>query len=251
MLQISSLLLFLLLQPISLWSDSVAIVPTTNVQNCASIDHNIWDRLLNSFVDDNGNVNYIGFKKESGTLNQYLEQLGSNTVNEDWSREKKLTYYINLYNAATVKLILDNYPLASITDIPKPWDKKWIKYGGELISLGEIEHKILRKMNEPRIHFAINCASFSCPKLLNAAYTEDKLDKQLDMAAKAFINDPSHNVISENKVQLSRIFKWYKKDFEKNGSLILYLNQYLKSSISPDTKIEYIKYNWNLNESKQ
>ena len=250
MLRISTLLLFLLLQPASLWPDSVAIVPITNEQNCASLDHNIWDRLLNSFVDDNGNVNYIGFKKESGTLNRYLEQLGSNTVNEDWSREKKLTYYINLYNAATVKLILDNYPLASITDIPKPWDKKCIKYGGELISLGEIEHKILRKMNEPRIHFAINCASFSCPKLLNAAYTEDKLDKQLDMAAKDFINDPSRNIISENKVQLSRIFKWYKKDFEKNGSLISYLNQYLKSSISPDTKIEYIKYNWSLNEIK-
>jgi len=250
MLRISILLLFLLLQPISPWSDSVAIVPITNEQNCATLDHNIWDRLLNSFVDDNGNVNYIGFKKESGTLTRYLEQLGSNPVNEDWSREKKLTYYINLYNAATVKLILDNYPLASITDIPKPWDKKWIKYGGELISLGEIEHKILRKMNEPRIHFAINCASFSCPKLLNTAYTENKLDKQLDKAAKDFINDPSRNIISENKVQLSRIFKWYKKDFEKNGSLISYLNQYLKSSISPDTKIEFIKYNWSLNEIK-
>ena len=103
-------------------------------------------------------------------------------------------------------------------------------------------------MNEPRIHFALNCASFSCPKLLNEAYTEDKLDQQLDMAAKEFINDPSRNIISENKVQLSKIFKWYKKDFENNGSLISYLNQYLKFSISPDTNIEYIKYNWSLNE---
>lgn len=248
MLRISSFLIFLLLQPILFLLDSEEIVPISNDQICTNADHKSWDRLLNSFVDENGNVNYIGFKKESGTLNLYLNQLGSVTVNENWSREKKLTYYINLYNAATVKLILDNYPLTSITDIKKPWDKKWIKYGGEFISLGEIEHKILRKMNEPRIHFALNCASFSCPKLLNEAYTEDKLDQQLDMAAKEFINDPSRNIISENKVQLSKIFKWYKKDFENNGSLISYLNQYLKSSISPDTNIEYIKYNWSLNE---
>ena len=250
MLQLTSLLLFLLLQPIPLFSDASFLVPIPNEQTCAFADHKIWDQLLNSFVDENGDVNYSGFKKESETLNRYLEQLGSNTVNENWSKNKKLAYYINLYNAATVKLILDNYPLTSITDINKPWDKKWIKYDGEFISLGEIEHKILRKMNDPRIHFAINCASFSCPKLLNEAYTEDKLDKQLDKAAKDFINDPSRNIISENKLELSRIFKWYKKDFENNGSLIAYLNQYLESAINTDAKIEYVKYNWSLNEIK-
>lgn len=250
MLQISSLLLFLLLQPISLFSDSLFLVPIPNEQTCAIAEHKSWGQLLNRFVDEKGNVNYSGFKKESETLNRYLEQLGSNTVNENWSKNKKLAYYINLYNAATVKLILDNYPLRSITVIKKPWDKKWIKNNGELISLGQIEHKILRKMNEPRIHFAINCASFSCPKLLNEAYTEDKLEKQLQRAAKEFINDPSRNIISENEVKLSKIFKWYKKDFESNGSLKAYLNQYLKSSINPDTKIEYIKYNWSLNEIK-
>lgn len=250
MLQISYLILFFLFQPILLSSDTLVLVPITNEQICGEVDHKSWDRLLNSFVDDNGNVDYLGFKKESEALNQYLEQLGNNMVNENWSGEKKLAYYINLYNAATVKLILDNYPLASITDINKPWDKKWIKQGGELLSLGEIEHKILRKMNEPRIHFAINCASYSCPKLLNEAYTEDKLDKQLIKAAKDFVNDPSRNIISENKAELSKIFKWYKKDFENNGSLRVYLNQYLKSPINPDTKIEYLKYNWNLNEIK-
>jgi len=250
MLKISALLFFLLLQPISIFSDSSFLAQIPNEQTCAFVDHKSWDQLLNRFVEQNGNVNYRGFKKESETLNRYLEQLGSNTVNENWSKNKKLAYFINLYNAATIKLILDNYPLKSITDIKKPWDKKWIKYGGELISLGQIEHKILRKMDEPRIHFAINCASFSCPKLLNKAYTEDKLDKQLDRAAKDFINDPSRNILSENKVQLSKIFKWYKKDFESNGSLIAYLNQYVKSSINPDTKIEYIKYNWSLNEIK-
>ena len=250
MLQISYLFLFFLFQPILLSSDTLDLIPITSEQIYGEADHKSWDRLLHSFVDENGNVDYRGFKKESETLNRYLEQLGSNTVNENWSREKKLAYYINFYNAATVKLILDNYPLASIRDINKPWDKAWIKYGGEFISLGEIEHQILRKMNEPRIHFAINCASYSCPKLLNEAYTEGKLDKQLDKATKDFVNDLSRNKISENKVALSKIFKWYKKDFENNGSLIVYLNQYLKSSINPGAKIEYLKYNWSLNEIK-
>ncbi|MGB5458946.1 MAG: DUF547 domain-containing protein [Eudoraea sp.] len=250
MLQISYLFLFFLFQPILLSSDTLDLVPITSEQIYGEADHKSWDRLLHSFVDEKGNVDYRGFKKESETLNRYLEQLGSNTVSENWSREKKLAYYINLYNAATVKLILDNYPLASIRDINKPWDRAWIEYGGEFISLGEIEHQMLRKMNEPRIHFAINCASYSCPKLLNEAYTEGKLEKQLDKASKDFVNDPSRNKISENKVALSKIFKWYKKDFENNGSLKVYLNQYLKSSINPDAKIEYLKYNWSLNEIK-
>jgi len=179
MLQISYLFLFFLFQPILLSSDTLDLIPITSEQIYGEADHKSWDRLLHSFVDEKGNVDYRGFKKESETLNRYLEQLGSTTVSENWSREKKLAYYINIYNAATVKLILDNYPLASIRDINKPWDRAWIEYGGEFISLGEIEHQILRKMNEPRIHFAINCASYSCPKLLNEAYTEGKLEKQL------------------------------------------------------------------------
>ena len=250
MLQINLLLLFVFLQPIPTVKDATVLSSISMEQICGDVIHKSWDTMLKNFVDDKGNVDYQGFMKESETLNLYLEQLGSNTVNENWSREKKLAYYINLYNAATVKLILDNYPLASIKDINKPWDKAWIRYGGELISLGEIEHKILRKMNEPRIHFAINCASYSCPKLLNEAYTEGKLDNQLDKATKDFVNDPGRNIISENKVELSRIFKWYNKDFENNGSLVVYLNQYLKSSINPDVKIEYLKYNWSLNEIK-
>jgi len=213
-------------------------------------NHLMWEEVLIKYVDDSGNVNYKELTSDPGPLLGYLDHMSENPPAPTWTRADSLAYYINLYNAATVKLILNNYPLTSITDINKPWDKKWIKYGGELISLGEIEHKILRKMNEPRIHFAINCASFSCPKLLNEAYTEDKLHKQLDKVTKDFINDPSRNIISENKVELSKIFKWYKKDFENNGSLIAYLNQYLKSSINPDAKIEYIKYNWSLNETK-
>ncbi len=250
MLQISSLILIYFFQSLSLLPGLVVLEPIGKEQTNSEVIHKNWDTLLKKYVDVKGNVDYEGFKAESETLHQYLEQLGSYEVNENWSKEKKLAYYINLYNAATVKLILDNYPIASIMDINKPWGKAWIKQGRQLISLGEIEHNILRKMNEPRIHFAINCASISCPRLLNEAFTADRVEQQLATVTKEFINDPNRNIISANKIELSRIFKWYKKDFENHGSLVAYLNQYLKSPIDPDAKIDFLKYNWSLNEAK-
>ena len=103
-------------------------------------------------------------------------------------------------------------------------------------------------MNEPRIHFAINCASASCPKLLNIAYKADNIETLLEKATKDFISDSDKNKISKENVQLSKIFDWYKKDFTKNGSLIDYINQYCKFKIDSDAKIYYLDYDWNLNE---
>lgn len=253
MLRISLLLLLLLLQPLLLAKDALGLglVWVSTEQGRGEAIHKDWDNLLKIYVDEQGNVDYKGFKKELETLDRYLEQLGDYSIDENWSREKKLAYFINLYNAGTVKLILDNYPVESIKEIKRPWDKTLIRQGGELISLGKIEHKILRKMNEPRIHFAINCASYSCPKLLNQAYTEDKLEEQLNFVTKDFINDTSRNIFSETKIELSKIFKWYQKDFEYEGSLIAYLNQYSKSYINPKVKIEYLNYNWSLNETRK
>jgi hypothetical protein len=114
--------------------------------------------------------------------------------------------------------------------------------------LGEIEHKILRKMNEPRIHFAINCASFSCPNLANEAYTEDKLEQQLTHVTKRFINDNSKNTIATNKADISQLFDWFSGDFKKNGSVIDFINKYSKVQINAKAKISYKEYNWNLNE---
>lgn len=251
MLRISLLLLLCLIQPKLLLKETKGLVSVCKNQSSVEAVHKDWDNLLKTYVDEKGNVDYMGFKKELETLDKYLEQLGNFSIDENWSREKKLAYFINLYNAATVKLILDNYPVESIKDINRPWDKAWIRQGGELVSLGKIEHKILRKMDEPRIHFAINCASYSCPKLLNQAFTEDKLEQQLDLVTNDFINDSDRNILSEKKIELSRIFKWYQKDFENEGSLIAYLNQYSKSYINPDVKIDYLNYNWSLNEIKK
>jgi hypothetical protein len=114
--------------------------------------------------------------------------------------------------------------------------------------LEEIEHEILRKMNEPRIHFAINCASFSCPNLSNEAFVDIKLEKQLDVAAKAFVNDKTKNTIQQESIEISKIFDWFSGDFKSNGSIVDYLNQYSTIKISKKAKIKFKEYNWSLND---
>lgn len=214
-----------------------------------SLDHSTWNTLLSKNVSSSGKVNYKAFKANQSELDKYLNHLSSNAPNSSWSSNEKLAYWINAYNAFTVKLIIDNYPLKSITDLDKPWDKKFISIGGKEYSLNDIEHNILRKeFNDPRIHFGIVCASYSCPQLLNKAYTANSVNTLLDIQAKRFINDKTRNVISPTKVQLSEIFNWFKDDFTKQGSIIDYINKYSVISVNADADISYLKYSWALNE---
>ena len=209
--------------------------------------YNLWDSLLSRHVDSKGNVDYKAFKDQEEDLEAYLQAMAEYIPDKNWSKAKTLAFYINLYNAATVNLIIKNYPIKSIRDIKNPWGKKIVPQNGRVLSLGEIEHDILRKMDDPRVHFAINCASVSCPKLNNVAYSEKNLEEQLEKVSKEFILDPTKNIISKDSVVLSKIFKWYKKDFETKGSVLEYLNNYLNTPIAGDVKIAYLKYDWNLN----
>lgn len=213
------------------------------------IDHAPWDSLLKKHVQENGLVDYKGFLKDRDKLIPYLEMLSKNPPKEEWSHAELLAYYINTYNAYTVYLIINNYPVKSIKDISSPWTKAFIPVGDRQLSLGGIENSILRKMNEPRIHFAINCASYSCPNLLNEAFSAEKMEQQLEKVSLAFINGDK-NRISKNAAALSHIFKWYKKDFVVNGEkdLIAYINQYSAVKINASAKISFIEYDWNLNE---
>ena len=218
--------------------------------------HEQWTNLLQKHVNPDGWVNYDGFIKDSLQLNNYLQQIESNYPNEkNWSREQILAYWINAYNAYTVQIVIRNYPVASIKDI-KPgvaflnsvWDIKFITIEGEQLDLNNIEHNILRKMNEPRIHFAVNCASYSCPKLLNTAYEAATIDNQLNQQAIDFINDPKRNVITAEKADVSSIFNWFTGDFTIDGSLKDFLNKYSKVPITENTGINFLEYNWNLNK---
>ena len=127
----------------------------------------------------------------------------------------------------------------------KPWDLQWIKIGDKTYSLNDVEHKILRpKFNDPRIHFAVNCAAKSCPKVWNRAWTEENIEGALEKLTKSFINNKSHNQIAKDQVKLSKIFEWYRDDF---GVLISFLNKYSPIKISSNAKIAFNDYDWKLN----
>lgn len=228
--------------------------------NSKPIEHGAWTDLLQKHVSDQGNVNYAAFVQDSLALNDYLQTLQTNHPNENnWSKNEQLAYWINAYNAFTVKLICDNYPVKSIKDIGSgpnipfvntPWDIKFIKIEDQTYDLNDIEHGIIRgNFAEPRIHFAVNCASVSCPALLNKAFEAATLDTQLDKVARSFINNPAKNSIKENQVQLSKIFSWFSGDFtQKAESVSAFINQYAEQKIPDDASLEYLDYDWNLNE---
>ena len=216
--------------------------------NAQPADHSLWTDVLQTYVSDKGSVDYKDLQNNKFILNSYLKVLRANTPNYAWSIDAKKAYWINAYNAFTVQLILENYPLKSIKDLRRPWDQCFIEIDGEKITLNTIEHEILRPMGDPRIHFAIVCASKSCPKLLNYAYESETLDQQLDHVTKMFINDPSRNSISQSNVKISKIFKWFKTDFPKSEAFIVFLNNYSTIKILAKAEIDYLNYSWNLNE---
>ncbi|WP_298237789.1 DUF547 domain-containing protein [uncultured Algibacter sp.] len=235
--------------PILPETEEIIAVDKTTVNKTEISNHSSYNALLYKYVSNEGNVNYDALKKDDAkSLRDYIVSLGKNLPNESWSKEEKLAFWINAYNALTIDLILRNYPINSIKDIKDPWDQRLWKFGKKWYNLNDIEHQILRKMNEPRIHFAIVCASFSCPKLQNEAFTAINLEKQLTSATKEFLNDSKRNQIGANSIKLSKIFQWFAKDFKQDGSLIVFLNLYSDIKISPNAKKRFMDYNWNLNE---
>ncbi|WP_411893389.1 DUF547 domain-containing protein [Winogradskyella sp. A2] len=210
-------------------------------------DHARWHKILQKHVSENGKVDYLGIKN-SMDLDVYIDMITHTMPNDTWTKSEKLAYWINAYNALTIDLILRNYPIKSIKDIKDPWGQRFWQFGDKWLNLNYIEHNILRKMDEPRIHFAIVCASDSCPKLLNEAYTASDSESQLTKATKDFLNDKSKNEINSNSLKLSKIFKWFANDFKQNGSLIDFLNKYSEITISENAKKSYKDYNWELND---
>jgi hypothetical protein len=144
----------------------------------------IFNSLLQKHVDKQGNVDYKGLKTDEATLNTYIDYLAATSPEKSWSVNKQKAFWINAYNAYTIQLILDNYPLKSITKIKKKgktaWKIPFAKVGNEVYTLDHIEHKILRKdVFDPKIHVGVNCASISCPKLANIAFTEEIIEAEL------------------------------------------------------------------------
>jgi hypothetical protein len=210
----------------------------------------IFNDLLQEHVTKEGVVDYSSFNKEK--LDEYLSYLRKTSPSTSWSENKQKAFWINAYNAYTIKKILENYPLKSIMDIKENGNTAWkipfANVGGKTYTLDYIEHEILRKnLFDPRIHVGVNCASGSCPKLENIAFTERNIEATLEKLMKEFINDSSRNKITKSKVQISSIFDWFKEDFTKNGTVAEYLNTYSKIGVNKKATINYLKYDWSLN----
>lgn len=210
-------------------------------------DHAAWDQLSSKYVTNDGKVNYSGLKSEKSVILDYINSLTENPPKPDWSHNVRLAYWINLYNAVTVNLVLDNYPLKSIMDINsgKAWDLKLVSVDGKELTLNDIEHNIIRKrFSEPRIHFAVNCAAKSCPKLLNGAFLPETLERQLENQANYFVHNTSKNHVSSEQLELSHIFDWYGSDF---GDIKAFIKKY-EPTANVALDINFLDYDWALNE---
>ena len=206
----------------------------------------LYNSLLQKYVSSTGAVNYFELKKEMKDLEEFISGLSNDPVFEKGSRNEKLAFWINVYNANTLLMVIQNYPLKSIRDIYKgnPWDVKWIQIGSRTYSLNQIENDIIRpEFKEPRIHFVLNCAAKSCPPLYNKVITKDNLESVLESTTKKFITG-SENKIGNNKLEISSIFDWYRDDF---GAVTSFISTYSGVKISKDAKITYKKYDWSLN----
>lgn len=233
----------------------------------AKINHQLWDNFLSRFVHSNNDINLVDYSGASeqgkNQLNAYIKQLTA-IKTAIYNRQQQKAFWINLYNALTIRLIVNDYPVKSIKSVKlmklsltefSPWDRALVKINGINLTLNNIEHKILRTYwSDPRIHYAINCASISCPNLASQAYTAEHIEKMMDKAAIAYINHTrAVNITFKNKAILSSIYQWYSEDFGIDELAVLdHLIKYAKQPLA--NKLKYFsgeityRYNWDLNE---
>ena len=226
-------------------------------------NHPQWGTVLGRFVTT-GAVNYASLKREPADLDAYLNRLATIPVAEfaQWPKAERLALLLNLYNAQTLRLILDHYPLRSIRNIGvlpgAAWKRPIVRWGGKTLSLDQLEHEQIRPVfNEPRIHFALVCAAKGCPPLRAEPYLAAKLDAQLDDQARVFLGTTAKNRFEAKAgvLWLSPIFDWYGKDFgTESAGLIRYVTPYLpadaRAELARATKVEvrFTDYDWSLNE---
>ncbi len=225
--------------------------------------HSGFDTVLKTYVE-NGQVDYAGLKRSRRELDRYLSSLAAVDEKEfkTWPTTDRLAFLVNLYNGATLKLIVDHYPVKSIKDIGGffrgPWKQRVVILFGKTITLNTLEHEIIRKQfDEPRVHAALVCAAQGCPPLRPEAYVGARLEAQLAEQMRTFLADSTKNHVDvrSGKIWLSRIFKWYGKDFTKNGKTLLgslapYWPEQAAARLKSrrDWDIAYTDYDWSLNE---
>lgn len=233
----------------------------TSGAKAEAINHDAWDNILTEYAspakDGVNRVDYKGIKtKAAGELKAYLAALQGISISE-YPRDEQFAYWVNLYNAATVQVIVNNYPLESIRDIgllgQGPWKDKFLKVEGKMLSLDDVEHGILRPIwKDVRIHYAVNCASIGCPNLARKAYRANMLEPMLDDAARAYINHPRGFTKTDGELIGSNIFEWYQSDWGTANDVVIHARKYASpetSALLKDAKgIDAYDYDWALND---
>ncbi len=231
-----------------------------------TVDHSAWDRILAAYaVASPDGINRFAYGRVTGAdkqaLKAYLTRLEGVRVTALAPQEQR-AFWINLYNALTIDVVLDHYPVRTIRDIGGgifsfgPWKKELVAVEGRKLSLDNIEHDILRKVwKDPRVHYAVNCASIGCPNLMAKAFTGAALDKMLNQGAHDYINHPRGVRIEGGRLRLSEIYSWYRKDFGTNDAEVLrhlstYAEPALKKQLAGIESIAGYDYDWSLNEAK-
>jgi hypothetical protein len=235
-----------------------------NPEATQSIDHSAWDQLLGRYlIKTNNDVNRFAYKAVSNDdhdkLKAYIASL-ANTKIGSYNRNEQQAFWINLYNALTIGVILQHYPVNSIRDISSglfssgPWTKDLVTVEGETLTLDDIEHRILRPIwKDPRLHYAVNCAAIGCPNLQSQAFTASNTETMLEKAASEFVNHPrAAKVMNSGKLQVSSIYTWFGDDFGGEQGVLAHLRQYadpvLSSVLKDITEINGDQYDWNLND---
>jgi hypothetical protein len=277
-LRSSSLITFLVFVQLVLspLSPAIADRPTE------PFDHSLWQQFLDRFVDESGKVHFAAVKEDPALLNQYLsqiERLSPSGFFSDWPREERLALFLNVYHAGLVKLVIEKYPVESIQEIPGIWDVPAVSMGVQAderktFSLNDLRTaELVDKFEDEKIHTALSCGAESCPPFPRQAYTGPKVEGQLFVAARNFVNDPDFIRITpgEKKIFLSRILKWYAKDFtldfgqfddEEKGKLTseekavlsfvaYYLGdaQKLRFLEERNYRVDYLPFDWSLNDA--
>jgi len=230
------------------------------------VDHTAWDRLLETYVaegaDGINRVAYAGIKEDARQrLAAYIATLANTPIGR-YNRAQQRAFWINLYNALTVKVVLDHYPVKSIRDIDistglfanGPWRKKLVEIEAEALSLDDIEHRILRPIwRDPRIHYAVNCAAIGCPNLQRAAFTAQNTESMLEAGARAYINHPRGVRSEVNRLIVSSIYVWFEADFETDGGVIKHFKRYaaapLAAILDAEARVSGNEYDWTLNDA--
>ena len=254
----------------SLFAPSKKLWPrwtTNDPASTARIDHSAWSAVLQKYLStDAGGINRFAYAKvtreDRQALGAYLDRLAATPISR-YDRAEQRAFWINLYNALTVALVLDHYPVKSIRDIDispglfsvGPWDKDLVTVEGERLTLNDIEHRILRPIwNDPRIHYAVNCASVGCPNLRATAFTGENADLLMEAGAREFVNSPRGVWLTAGRLIVSSIYAWFTDDFGgTEQGVIEHLRRYagpaLGAQLARVTRIDGDAYDWRLNDA--